>query len=609
MAVTMANRGPDDQAIWCGEGVGFAFRRLAIIDLHERSSQPMHFERWHLVFNGEIYNYRELREELRSRGHRFATEGDAEVLLHAWAEWGEQALDRLNGMFAFAVWDEQERTLTLASDPFGEKPLYYAEEGGRLVFGSRLVAIAHGLGRPCEADAAALRAYLGRGVFPGLHDSFVADVRRLPGAHLLHWDAGTLRVRRYWIPKRREVPARYGDAVASLRELLASSVALRLRSDVPVGTSLSGGVDSSAMVALVGAAGHDRRRHSFTARFPGFECDEWRYASAAASAAGVAEHHTIEPTAADLARDLPQLVADHEEPVVSSSIYAQWRVMQRAREEGITVLLDGQGGDELFAGYPEVEGFAVRSMSLRRAVRVLAGQPRSARAVAGSLALEAARRTGPGHRAAALYRRSRLVSPYADAEVVRDSLEWEAPYESWQAEADPLRRELLLQGFHTVLPQLLRYADRSSMAHSREVRLPLLDRRIAELAYSLPAPFLNDGFRPKRVLRDAVIDLVPPSVLARTDKVGFETPKHAWLAASELRELIGDVLLDSSARVRNLYDAQAIEQDLRRQAWHDPDAIWRALNAELWLHELGERRPEPPRPAAASAVGSPPEVL
>jgi asparagine synthase (glutamine-hydrolysing) len=589
MAKAMANRGPDAQATWCGDGIGLAFRRLAIIDLHERSSQPMSFERWHLVFNGEIYNYRELRDELAARGHGFATEGDGEVLLHAWAEWGEGALDRFNGMFAFAVWDDDARTLTLATDPFGEKPLYYAREGERLVFGSRLDAIALGVGRASGPDARALQGYLARGAFPGLHDSFVAGVKRLPGAHVLRWRDGILDVRRYWTPARRDVPTDYRDATAALRELLESSVRLRLRSDVSVGTSLSGGVDSSAMVALVGATGHDQHRHSFTARFQGFERDEWPYAAAAADAAGVAGHHAIDATAANLSRDLPQLVADHEEPVVSSSVYAQWCVMQRAKEAGITVLLDGQGGDEVFAGYPEVEGFALRSMGRGRALRRIVEQPRAGRAVLSSLALELARRTRAGHRAATLYRRGRLTSPYASEVLVSESLESEVTYDPWQTTADPLRRELLLQGFRTVLPQLLRYADRSSMAHSREVRLPLLDRRIAEFAYSLPASFINDGVRPKRILRDAVADLVPAQVLARSDKVGFETPQRIWLAASPLRETAAEVLLDPLARERGIYDVGAIEEDVRGGAWRDPSAIWRALNTELWLRHLSVR--------------------
>jgi asparagine synthase (glutamine-hydrolysing) len=596
VAATMAQRGPDDEAIWCGQDVGLAFRRLAIIDLHERSSQPMRFERWHLVFNGEIYNYVELREELRTRGHRFATEGDGEVLLHAWAEWGEAALDRLNGMFALAVWDEREHALTLASDPFGEKPLYYASDSGRFAFGSRLAAIAVALGRAPAADADALAAYLASGAFPPPDGSFVAGVRRLPGAHLLRWTGGRATVRRYWTPRPRETPRRYGDAVAALRELLESSVALRLRSDVPVGTSLSGGVDSSAIVALVGAAGRPSHRHSFTARFPGFERDEWPYAAAAAAAAGVSKHHAIEPTAADLAGDLERLVADQEEPVVSSSVYAQWRVMRCAHEAGITVLLDGQGGDELFAGYPEVTGFAMRSAG-RRGLRALAGRPRRAGALASSLALETARRTRAGHRAASVYRRRRS-SPYA----LRHPAIQETRYEGWQRAGDPLRRELYLQGFRTVLPQLLRYADRSSMAHSREVRLPLLDRRIAEFAYGLPAPFLNDGRRPKRILRDAVRDLVPASVLDRTDKVGFETPQRAWLVAPELRERVGDLLLGPEARARGLYDGGAIEADLRAGAWRDPDALWRALNAELWLLSLRS-------PAGAAPPGRRPAVL
>ena len=236
MASTMAKRGPDGQRIWHDERVGFAFRRLAIIDLHERSSQPQHFGPLHLVFNGEIYNYRELRDELRALGHRFETEGDAEVLVHAWSQWGEQTLDRVNGMFALALWDDGERRLTLATDPFGEKPLYYALVGDRIVWASEIKALLQDpqvSGRP---DDLAVAAFVARGVMPKTNRSFFEGIERLPAAHVLVWRDGVARVRRYWRPQRLDVPEEFEHAAARLRELLVDSIRLRLRSDVPVGT-------------------------------------------------------------------------------------------------------------------------------------------------------------------------------------------------------------------------------------------------------------------------------------------------------------------------------------------------------------------------------------
>src|SRR5690242_19314833 len=357
MAATMVKRGPDGQGIWTDDRAGLAATRLAIIDLHERSNQPLHLGPLHLAFNGEIYNYRELKEELVGLGHAFETEGDAEVLLHAWAEWGEGALERFNGMFAFAIWDAEQRALTLACDPFGEKPLYFSRAGGGLVFASEVKA----LEVQARADESALARYVARGVMPVPPACFFEGIERLPGSHLLRWSEGGTELRRYWRPRPVDVPAAYDDAVAELRELLLDSIRLRLRSDVPVGTSLSGGIDSSSVVMLSAELAGDHRRHAFTARFPGFERDEWRYADVVARAAGVVEHHSVEPKAADLLGDIEQLVSSQEEPFGSASIYAQWRVMQATRESGVTVLLDGQGADELFGGYVSASGWAIRS--------------------------------------------------------------------------------------------------------------------------------------------------------------------------------------------------------------------------------------------------------
>jgi asparagine synthase (glutamine-hydrolysing) len=580
MAEAMVKRGPDGQGVWTSEGIGLVSRRLAIIDLHVRSNQPLHFERWHLVFNGEIYNYRELRDELIAAGHMFKTEGDAEVLLHAWAEWGEAALDRLNGMFAFAVWDGVERRLTLARDPFGEKPLYYHDDGSRLVFASDITALLAAPWPPADPDHAALGPYLALATLPDPDRSFFAGIRRLPAAHLLRWQDGDSETRQYWIPARVATPARYEDAVEAFRALLLDSIRLRLRSDVPVGTSLSGGVDSSSIVALSAGLAGDHQRHAFTARFPGFERDEWSYADEVARATGIVHHHAVEPDAAELLADLDLLLTDHQEPVQSSSMYAQWRVMKSAHRAGVTVLLDGQGGDEILGGYEGMSGYALRSAGLSAAARAAVGDRAQ---VTASL-----RTLGIDHLPRWVARRDRRArcTPYAARELVEEAARIEPPYEPWFRDEAPLRRQLLLQAFRTTLPGLLRYADRNSMAHSREVRLPFLDRRVVEFALSLPPGFVYAGGYTKRILRDVVRGVVPPRVLGRRDKLGYVTPQREWMNEPRLRSLIIEVLLDPQARARGLYDVTALEADQRNGTWRDTDGIWRALNAELWLRTM-----------------------
>jgi asparagine synthase (glutamine-hydrolysing) len=574
MAASMANRGPDGQGTWAHERCGLAFRRLAIIDLADRAMQPMHLGPLHLVFNGEVYDYRERRAELETLGHQFVTESDTEVLLHAWQEWGEGALDRINAMFALAVFDERDGSLTLAVDPFGEKPLLYVDERDRLAFASDVQALIEALPGVGAPDEDAVAAFVARGAMPAVDRSFFHRIRKLPGGHVLRWQDGQAALRRYWAPQPVAAPGDYPDAVATLRELLTDSIRLRLRADVPVGTSLSGGVDSSAIVALSAHLAGDHRRHAFTARFPGYERDEWRYADAVARAAGVIEHHATEPSLDTLRTDLPAFVAAQQEPVLKLNQYAQWSVFEAAREAGVTVLLDGQGADELLAGYILTRGYALRSMGPRAMARAYATQPDTRlplRTAVGSALLP---------EAVAVRLRRRDVSPYATPAAADAGAAAPEERPDWPRARDPLRDELLREAFFTSLPQLLRYGDRNSMAHSREVRLPFLDRRVAELALSLPPGFLIRGGFTKAALRDAVRDLVPAEVLARRDKVGFEPPQARWLGSDTGRTWAAEVLLDG--RANGAIDRAAVEADVRAGAWRDPDAIWRAMNVELW---------------------------
>jgi asparagine synthase (glutamine-hydrolysing) len=593
MAAAMANRGPDGQGTWSAADCGLAFRRLAIIDLTDRAMQPMHLGPLHLVFNGEVYDYRERRAELEALGHRFVTESDTEVLLHAWAQWGEGALDRVNAMLALAVWDERDRSLTLAVDPFGEKPLLYVPDGDRLAFASDVQALQEaipGLGAP---DGDAVAAFVAHGTMPPVDRTFFAGIRRLPGGHVLRWRDGETTIRRYWAPQPVDVPDAYPDAVAELRELLLDSIRLRLRSDVAVGTSLSGGVDSSAIVTLSAHLAGDHRRHAFTARFPGYERDEWDYAAAVAEAAGVVEHHPAEPTLDTLADDLRAFVAAQQEPVLKLNQYAQWSVFAAAREAGVTVLLDGQGADELLAGYILTRGYALRSLGPAAMARAYASEPDA------RLPLRLAVGRGLLPEALAVRMRRRYGSPYATTRAVEVGARTPPEEPDWPRPRDPLRDELLREAFFVSLPQLLRYGDRNSMAHSREVRLPFLDRRVAELALSLPPGFLiRDGFT-KAALRDAVRDLVPAQVLARRDKVGFEPPQAQWLGSEAGRTWAADVLLDPRARDNQAIDVAAVEADLRAGAWRDPDALWRAMNVELWRDAFDPARRNSPAALAS----------
>jgi asparagine synthase (glutamine-hydrolysing) len=285
----------------------------------------------------------------------------------------------------------------------------------------------------------------------------------------------------------------------------------------------------------------------------------------------------VRPTFDELLVDLERLVRDQEEPFGSTSIYAQWRVMAAAHAAGVTVLLDGQGADELFGGYAGSDGWALASMGWRAALAGLARDPRLAAPLAVALGAQRA------PEALAARYRLRGASPYVSAHSAQAAAHEPTPEPTWTAGGSPLRRALLTQAFRSSLPQLLRYADRNSMAHSIELRLPFLDRRVAEFALSLPAGILyRDGYR-KQVLRDAVRDDVPADVLARRDKVGYETPEQQWFGTVEGRSRIAAILLDRDRGLDDLVDRHAVERDVASGSWRDVHAIWRAVNAELWL--------------------------
>ena len=353
---------------------------------------------------------------------------------------------------------------------------------------------------------------------------------------------------------------------------------------MPIGTSLSGGIDSSTIVMLSSELAGDHTRHAFTARFPGWERDEWRYADEVARRAGVVEHHVAEPTVDEVIADLPQLVVDHEEPVGSLSIYAQWRVNQAAKAAGVTVLLDGQGGDELFGGYPATIGWLLRGDGVRGIGRGLRTARRAlARCSSRTPTTTCRIRLGACH-----FRRT--ASPYASAGAVDAALTApiRTPTPWFRGGGARCSASSLLSRSRRACPQLLRYADRSSMAWSREVRLPYLDRRIAELALSLPARFLYaDGVIEAGAARRRP-RARPRLGAGPADKVGFEPPQKTWLETEPFRAAIAEVLLDPRARSRGLYAADAIEQDLASGSWRDDSALWRTLNVEMWLRELVE---------------------
>ena len=582
----LGHRGPDGRGVFAGDGACLGHLRLAIIDLSDAGLQPFASDdgRLRLLHNGEIYNYLELRDELRAAGHVFRTETDTEVLLAAYREWGERCVERLNGMWAFAIWDVERRRLFASRDRFGVKPLYYRLDGDRLSFASEAAALRGATPRP---NLVAVREYLEQGWVDHGDGTFFADVRRLPPAHNLTFDRDGLRLARYWRLEPTDPPP---DPTGAVRELFLDAVRLQLRSDVPVGTALSGGLDSSAIAVAVAAHEH-RRQKTITAYFPDREIDERPYAEAVVERTG-ADARWVSFDAAELVENLPAIVRAQGEPFGSTSICAGWYVMREAKRAGLTVMLDGQGGDELYAGYRAAYGYRLADLlaagevaEFSRELGAFWTQHGTSRlAAVGTLARPfLPRRLGNAGRA-------RLKGAATLAHPGLRSLPYAEETNGYPF-PDRLRRHLARTLSYRGLPELLRYEDRNSMAHSIEARVPFLDHRLVELAYSLDGAELIARGRTKAVLRRALADLLPPSVRDRRDKLGFATPEVRFMR-EELGELAREAFGSREFRERGLVDASAAAGRLDRHRRGDLAAgmeLWRALNVELWAHAFLDR--------------------
>ena len=594
----LAHRGPDDAGTWIdgGRRVGLATRRLAIIDLSAAGHQPMASAdgAQHITFNGEIYNYLELRTELQARGHMFRTGSDTEVILNAYREWGVDCVTHFNGMFAFAIWDAARSTLFAARDRFGEKPFYYHHTPACFVFASEVTSLLADPRVPRRPNPRAVARFLTLALVDGEEATFFDEIRQLPPAHRLQLDAeGRLTITRYWnldLDRVRDPRPAAADA-EEFRALFRDAVRIRLRSDVPVGSSLSGGMDSSSIVCTIGTlrSGGEPPQNTFSARYQHAPCDEGAFIDAVTAHARVSPH-VVWVEADQLVHDIERFVAHQEEPVAGTSPFAQWKVMELAAKEKVTVLLDGQGADEVIGGYPS-PSFGYRYAELARHADFfrlggeLAAFRRTHGTIAPALRYLGAAVMSPSTRASirARYFGSDALMPDAWHYLRADNGNGHRAPRS-------LRESLYEQATLTSLPSLLRYADRNSMAFSRESRLPFLDHRLVEFVFTLPADRLVSRGRTKVVLRDAMTGIVPGAVLNRTDKVGFATPERDWMMGP-LKPWLRSVL--DRAKRRAVASPAAIDREWDRvcAGVGTPQNLWRIANLELWQTQFIDRPP------------------
>ncbi|MDQ6695241.1 MAG: asparagine synthase (glutamine-hydrolyzing) [Chloroflexota bacterium] len=607
MSSAIAHRGPDGERFFTEGGLGLAHRHLRIIDLSDAAMQPMTNESGtlQLIFNGEIYNYVELRPRLRALGHSFRSNSDTEVLLHAYEEWGVECLEQLNGMFAFALWDSERRRLFIARDRLGVKPLYYTWNGSHFAFASEIKSLLLDPATNRAPHLPSIAQYMNAMYTEGEQTWFKGVRRLLPGHMMLVQPEGMV-VRRWWdLPAEEDA---YGAKsrryyIGKTRELLEDSVKLRMRSDVPLGAHLSGGLDSSAVVALLsrqlasfassGATGE--RLRTFSGAFAeGTQYDERPYAHAMSKQYNTVYNETI-PSADDLPRLLPQMLWHMDEPAAGPGILLQWAVCELTKSAGVTVINGGQGGDEAWGGY-----FGYIPAYLRSLARLARSHPGIVTELAADATLLALR---PPLRSAAFKaikqgRRGRLE---ADADLG----EWAGPLFTSEASSQfastperapqrqPTRTPLAAAMYHDLtnyLPALLQVEDRTSMAFSLESRAPLLDYRLVEHAATVPSALRMEHLQMKHILREAVRDLLPPLILKRTDKRGMPTPTALWFRTS-LKGWVRGVLLSPEAVHAGILSPAYVRRVLDEHESGKVDhgsRIWQMLNVITWWQSVAE---------------------
>ncbi len=571
--------------------IALGHRRLAILDLSPAGRQPMadSARRFWLVYNGEVYNYLELRRELSGLDVEFESDTDTEVVLESLANRGSDAVQRWNGMWALALWDARERRLLLSRDRFGVKPLYYLKDDEKLLFASEPKALSPFSGRTPDPGVAGAFLMAGAVEWDPAR-TFFKDIVRLPAGHQMVADRSGARSYRYWepdVPDPELAPASFEEAADSFMELFGDSVRLRLRSDVPVGSCLSGGLDSSAIVSrIAGLRTEDEyenvTQHAVTAYYGGAWCDEIDVARRVASGLGF-DVFQADVTALGLLGEVRDFVRHQDEPVYNLSKYSQWRVFKEASSRGLAVMLDGQGADELLGGYEPWEPYLMAliragktGLAIREARALRARTGRNMAKLAGRMVFP---RLGPVRN---LYSRFVAGEAPASAYVKPEFLRAGDDFLNEASIDESTVDKLLWNQWHkTSLPALLRFEDRNAMAHSLEARLPYMDYRLMRFGFSLPVEYkLRDGWT-KAVLREGARGLVPDEARLQKIKIAFAVPQKAWML-NGLRGLCREVLLDKQTLERGWFDRDALFASVSSDKFLASRLSWRLMNMEIW---------------------------
>lgn len=591
MNQALQHRGPDDQSFYLDDKVSLGHRRLAIIDLSPAGRQPKCNEDgsiW-IVFNGEIYNFQEIRSKLEESDHKFSSNTDTEVIIHAYEEWGTGCVERFNGMWAFAIYDKNKGTIFFSRDRFGVKPLYFCQDEKGLIFSSEIKGILqHSINR--IPNDKVVYDFLILGFVDHSPDTFFQGIKRLMPGESMTYDLSESTMKKFrWYDLDRRPPATEmiseEGAAKRIRELFEDSVRYRLISDVPVGSCLSGGIDSSSIVYAMRKNSAKSEIKTFSMVFPGKKQDESTFINEVVAAAKV-EAHKVSPTSDDLLKDLNDLIWTQEEPFGSLSIYGQYKVMELANKAGMKVLLDGQGSDEIFAGYFIYYKYYLFEslLSLR-----LSEAKKTSRAMKNKI------------NDMILFPAMTILSSLGFSQGFLKNL-WLRKMKHLKGfERFELSNPLLDRGFDLnralysdltgySIPQLLRYEDKNSMRWSIESRVPFLDYRLVELAMSLPSSYKIREGTTKYILRKALKGLVSDRILERKDKIGFATPDGDWLMAPDFADMEREILNSDMFRSRKYWKQEEVVNLLDENLGSGTkfkkdhmDVLWRIINVELWL--------------------------
>jgi len=600
MMETMIHRGPDDEGYYTDESISLGHKRLSIIDLSWAGKQPMKNESgtvW-IVYNGEVYNYLELREELLVLGHVFHSRTDTEVILHAYEEWGIDCLHKFNGMFAFCIYDKRKQLLFLARDRFGIKPLYYFEHNGQFIFSSEIKALLIFESVSREVNQEVVFDYLLFNCYDHLPQTFFKGIHRVSPGHymLFHLATRTLENRKWYeIPVHVQKNTDFQKERDRFLELFIDSIRLRLRSDVEVGSCLSGGLDSSSIVCTLDRYlfKRERRFKTFSIIFPGTDIDETGFIQQVGSSVHDVDFYFTNPGVEDLIHDMEVLIKHQEEPFSATSIFAQWEVMKLASQYKIKVLLDGQGADELLAGYVFLYGFYFIELLhhfdfqnlLKESIRYKRFQ-----LINDGLFFPLFLITPPRLKSLLwdIYFHHCLDKTFVKTYLKNSNI----PFLMYQP--IDLNKGLYYRMKYG-LPLLLREEDKNSMAFSIETRLPFLDYRMVEFLFSIPSHYKVKNGVTKYILREAMQGILPEPVRMRRSKFGFSTPMDEWFRDEKITKMLAGILNSKKFKARGYYDLPELDKYFGKHIEGKVNigqTLWKLLNLEIWHRMFIEKEEE-----------------